>query len=89
MSALRGDGMAELRALVEERLLSSAMQALTVAVAPADGARLAWLYRHGTVTAVGGWCMVLAPCPPMCLLALVHPCRSADTLPRFLPSPPL
>jgi GTPase len=48
VSALTGEGLDALRAALDERL-SAGMVTAQVTVPQADGARLAWLYRHGEV----------------------------------------
>jgi GTP-binding protein HflX len=48
VSALTGEGLDALRAALDARL-AAGMVVAEVALAPADGARLAWLYRHGEV----------------------------------------
>ena len=48
VSSTRGDGVAELLALVESRL-AAGRQLIEVDIPYADGASLAWLYRHGEV----------------------------------------
>ena len=50
ISALTGDGLDALRAILDERL-ASGMEEREYVLAPEDGARLAWLYRHGEVAA--------------------------------------
>jgi GTP-binding protein HflX len=50
ISALTGDGLDALRAMLDERL-ASGMEAREYLLAPEDGARMAWLYRHGEVSA--------------------------------------
>ncbi|MBM3567563.1 MAG: GTPase HflX [Alphaproteobacteria bacterium] len=50
VSALGGDGMAELLAAIDARL-GGARRLVEVTLAAADGATLAWLYRHGEVVA--------------------------------------
>ncbi len=47
-SALTGEGMAELLALIDARLAGE-RQVAEVRLEPGDGALLAWLYRHGEV----------------------------------------
>jgi GTPase len=49
-SALAGDGLDRLLDLIEHRLVAGE-GVVEVELDPADGARLAWLYRHGTVLA--------------------------------------
>jgi len=49
-SALTGDGLDRLRHLIEHRLVAGE-GVVEVELDPEDGARLAWLYRHGTVLA--------------------------------------
>jgi GTPase len=48
VSALTGEGLPELRAALDTRL-SVGMEVVDYAIPAADGARLAWLYRHGEV----------------------------------------
>ncbi|HEV7457557.1 MAG TPA: GTPase HflX [Roseococcus sp.] len=48
VSAMTGEGLDQLRAALDERL-SAGMVTAELTLAPADGARLAWLYRHGEV----------------------------------------
>ena len=48
LSAITGDGCDQLLALLDARL-AAAREVLDVTVEPADGATLAWLYRHGEV----------------------------------------
>ncbi len=48
VSAITGEGLDALRAALDERL-SAGMVTAQLTVSPADGARLAWLYRHGEV----------------------------------------
>jgi GTP-binding protein HflX len=50
VSALTGEGLAELTAAIDARL-SAGMETMEVKVSTADGARLAWLYEHGEVIA--------------------------------------
>nr|WP_240046728.1 GTPase HflX [Paracraurococcus ruber] len=50
VSALTGEGLDALRALLDARL-SAGMETVDYAIPAADGARLAWLYRHGEVLA--------------------------------------
>jgi len=47
-SALTGEGVERLLAVLDERL-AAALETVTYAIPAADGARLAWLYRHGEV----------------------------------------
>jgi GTPase len=47
-SALTGEGMAQLLAALDGKL-SAAARVVALDLDSADGARLAWLYRHGTV----------------------------------------
>jgi len=49
-SGLTGEGTERLLAALDARL-AAAMETVTYAIPAADGARLAWLYRHGEVTA--------------------------------------
>jgi GTP-binding protein HflX len=48
ISALTGEGIETLRALLDERL-AAGYETLDISLPPADGARLAWLYEHGEV----------------------------------------
>jgi GTPase len=48
VSALTGEGLEELRRLLDDRL-AAGMQTMELAVPVADGAALAWLYQHGEV----------------------------------------
>jgi GTP-binding protein HflX len=48
VSALTGDGLETLRLALDARL-SAGLVTLEAAIAPADGARVAWLYAHGEV----------------------------------------
>jgi GTPase len=48
VSALTGEGLPDLRAALDARL-SAGMELVDYAIPAADGARLAWLYRHGEV----------------------------------------
>jgi GTP-binding protein HflX len=48
ISALNGDGLEGLRAAIDERL-ASAKEVASFQLVPSDGAKLAWLYRHGEV----------------------------------------
>jgi GTP-binding protein HflX len=48
ISALNGDGLDALRASIDERL-ASAKEVASFDLVPSDGAKLAWLYRHGEV----------------------------------------
>lgn len=50
VSALTGEGLAQLLAQIDSRL-STAQEMFELAVPVADGARIAWLYRHGEVLA--------------------------------------
>jgi len=50
VSALTGEGLGDLRAALDTRL-SAGMEVVDYAIPAADGARLAWLYRHGEVVA--------------------------------------
>jgi GTP-binding protein HflX len=50
VSALTGEGLDELRAALDSRL-AAGMETVAYAIPAADGARLAWLYRHGEVLA--------------------------------------
>jgi GTP-binding protein HflX len=48
VSARTGEGCGDLLQLLDERLAAS-MEVIDVSLSPADGAALAWLYRHGEV----------------------------------------
>jgi GTP-binding protein HflX len=48
VSALTGEGLPDLRAAIDARL-SAGLELVDYAIPPSDGARLAWLYRHGEV----------------------------------------
>lgn len=48
VSALTGEGLDSLRAALDGRL-AAGMETAEYSLAPADGARLAWLYEHGEV----------------------------------------
>ena len=48
VSALTGEGLDDLRAVLDARL-SAGMEVVDYAIPATDGARLAWLYRHGEV----------------------------------------
>jgi GTP-binding protein HflX len=48
ISALNGDGLEALRAAIDTRL-ASAKEVASFQLVPSDGAKLAWLYRHGEV----------------------------------------
>ena len=48
ISALSGEGLDALRAAIDERL-ASAKEVASFQLVPSDGAKLAWLYRHGEV----------------------------------------
>ena len=50
VSALTGNGLEGLRAVLDERL-AAGMETVAYAIPASDGARLAWLYRHGEVIA--------------------------------------
>jgi GTP-binding protein HflX len=50
VSALTGEGLPELRAALDARL-AAALETVDYAIPASDGARLAWLYRHGEVVA--------------------------------------
>jgi len=50
VSALTGDGLAALRAVLDERL-AAGMEIAEYRLAPSDGAGIAWLYEHGEVMA--------------------------------------
>ena len=48
VSAITGEGLHDLRAAVDARIAAE-MEVADYVIPPADGARLAWLYRHGEV----------------------------------------
>jgi GTP-binding protein HflX len=48
VSAITGEGLHALRAAVDARI-AAGMETLAYSLPPADGARLAWLYRHGEI----------------------------------------
>jgi GTP-binding protein HflX len=48
VSAITGDGLPTLLAAIDARI-AAAMETADYSIAPADGARLAWLYQHGEV----------------------------------------
>ena len=48
ISALNGNGLDTLRTAIDERL-ASAKEVASFQIVPSDGAKLAWLYRHGEV----------------------------------------
>jgi GTP-binding protein HflX len=48
VSARSGEGCDDLLRLLDERL-SASMEMIDVSLSPADGAALAWLYRHGEI----------------------------------------
>ena len=48
ISALSGEGLDKLRHAIDDRL-ASAKEVTSFRLEPSDGARLAWLYRHGEV----------------------------------------
>jgi GTP-binding protein HflX len=48
VSAITGEGLEVLKAAIERRI-AAGMEVADYAIAPADGARLAWLYQHGEV----------------------------------------
>ena len=50
VSALTGEGLDDLLALIDQRIAAE-LQTVEYALEPAEGARLAWLYRHGEVIA--------------------------------------
>jgi GTP-binding protein HflX len=50
VSALTGEGLDDLREALDARL-AARMETVEYAIPPSDGARLAWLYRHGEVVA--------------------------------------
>jgi GTPase len=49
VSALTGEGLDRLALAIDQRL-AAAMEEVSYALAPEDGARIAWLYQHGEVT---------------------------------------
>jgi GTP-binding protein HflX len=49
-SAVTGEGLAALLDAIDARI-AAGMEVADYAIAPADGARLAWLYQHGEVIA--------------------------------------
>jgi GTP-binding protein HflX len=48
VSAISGEGLEALKAAIDVRI-AAGMEVADYAIAPADGARLAWLYQHGEV----------------------------------------
>ena len=48
VSAITGEGLDALRAAIDARI-AAGMEVADYAIAPQDGARLAWLYQHGEV----------------------------------------
>jgi len=48
VSALSGEGLPALKSMIDTRI-AEGMQVAAYALPPSDGARLAWLYRHGEV----------------------------------------
>jgi GTP-binding protein HflX len=48
VSAITGEGLDVLRTAVDERIAAT-MEIANYVIPPADGARLAWLYRHGEI----------------------------------------
>ena len=48
VSAITGEGLDALRAAIDTRI-AAGMELADYAIAPQDGARLAWLYQHGEV----------------------------------------
>jgi GTP-binding protein HflX len=48
VSAITGEGLGALRAAIDVRI-AAGMELADYAIAPQDGARLAWLYQHGEV----------------------------------------
>ena len=50
VSALTGEGLDDLRALLDERL-AAGLETVQIALPPSDGAGIAWLYQHGEVIA--------------------------------------
>ena len=52
VSALTGEGLDELRAVLDVRL-AAGLEVMEIALPPSDGAGIAWLYQHGEVIARG------------------------------------
>lgn len=50
VSALTGEGLGDLRAMLDARL-AAGLETVEIALPPADGAGIAWLYQHGEVIA--------------------------------------
>ncbi len=50
VSALTGEGLPDLAALIDQRI-AAAMEVVDYVIPPEDGARIAWLYQHGEVLA--------------------------------------
>jgi GTP-binding protein HflX len=50
VSAISGEGLADLASAIDARL-AAAMEQVSYDLPPQDGARIAWLYQHGEVTA--------------------------------------
>jgi GTP-binding protein HflX len=48
VSAISGEGLDALKSAIDRRI-AAGMEVADYAIAPADGARLAWLYQHGEV----------------------------------------
>jgi GTP-binding protein HflX len=48
VSAITGEGLAALKALIDGRI-AAGMEVADYSIPPQDGARLAWLYQHGEV----------------------------------------
>jgi GTP-binding protein HflX len=48
VSAITGEGLEALKATIDRRI-AAGMEVADYAIAPADGARIAWLYQHGEV----------------------------------------
>ena len=48
VSAITGEGLDALKAAIDARI-AAGMEVADYEIAPADGARLAWLYQHGEV----------------------------------------
>jgi GTP-binding protein HflX len=48
VSGITGEGLAQLKAAIDERI-GAGMEVADYHIPPADGARLAWLYQHGEV----------------------------------------
>jgi len=50
VSAITGEGLDALQAMIDARI-AQGMETADYDIPPQDGARLAWLYRHGEVVA--------------------------------------